>query len=49
MPANILFGINPDPQDPDNPKFDVMDFGDSEISKEDWSRAKNTVRWRPGV
>lgn len=50
LPANCLFGINPDvigPIGPENPKFDRLDFGDADILKDDWSRAKNEVMWRP--
>lgn len=47
MNANFIFGVNPDPDHPDNPIFDKLDFGETTIVKQDWERARNTVKWRP--
>jgi hypothetical protein len=45
IPCSWQFGW--DPTADDNPQWGDMDFGDTETIKEDWNRAKNTVRWKP--
>ena len=46
VPANFMFGIDADSE----VKFDPISFGDDDkLTQEEWTKAKNAVRWRPSV
>jgi hypothetical protein len=47
LPANLRFGLGPNGELLDNATmFSSINFGDEDRLSEDWSRAKNLVRWR---